>query len=428
MRRFTAISLILCALLALPACGGGPGAELPAPVAPSVGQLSPTPEPTPEPEPSVATLTLAGDLVMHTPLNSEVLQPDGSYDYTLLFEDVGHYVSESDYALCCLEAAMTGEPPWTGYPMFHVPDDLAYSLKEVGFDLINMASNHAVDGFKPGIDRTLDVLDAAGLDHVGTYRSQSERDENNGILVKEINGISIAFLNFTYGTNGIPIDGFEYAVNVYNHDYMTTLVDVNYDMLDADMAAARALDTDIIAVSVHWGAEYLTAANAYQKDLADYFFEQGADLVIGGHPHVPEPMELREIDNGDGTTRTGFLCYCLGNLLSCQIDPYTDLSAMVQLELTKDPYTGETEITGCEYIPMLMVNLPEYGIYSSPGGWQRRLWDIRAAIADYESGDDRGGLITPYFYNCLVNALDDCERIFGDVYLPASAGESEDKA
>lgn len=428
MRRVAALLLCLIIITGLAACGEPAGSGLPEPVAPSQTALpapEPTPEPTPEPEPSVVRLTLAGDLVMHTPLNSEVMQADGSYDYTLLFEDVEHYIADADYSLCCLEASMTGKPPWTGYPMFTVPDDLAYSLRDVGFDLVNMASNHSMDGWKVGIDRTLDVLDEAGLDHVGTYRTQAERDENNGILVREINGISIAFLNFTYGTNGIPLDGFEYAVNVYNHDYMTTLVDVNYDMLDADMAAARALGTDIIAVSVHWGAEYLTAANSYQRELADYFFEQGADLVIGGHPHVPEPIEIREIDNGDGTTRTGFLCYCLGNLLSCQTRQYTDLSAMVQLELTKDPYTGETEITSCRYVPMIMINLPNYGISSSAAGWSRRLWDIRAAMADYENGDTRGGIITPYMYSRLQQALSDCERIFGNPTLPGAADESE---
>ena len=420
MKRFAAMLCAIILAAGLAACSGAPGLELPEPAAPS---LEPTPEPMPEPtpeptpEPSVVRLTLAGDLVMHTQLNGEALQSDGSYDFSVLFEDVEHYVSEADYALCCLESPLTGEPPWTGYPLFSSPDDLAYSLKDVGFDLINMASNHSVDAFQPGLIRTLDVLDEAGLDHVGTYRTEEERSENNGILVKEINGISFAFLDFTYGTNGIPIDGYEYAVNVYNNDYMTTLVDVNYEMLDADMAAARALGTDVIAVSVHWGAEYLTAPNVYQQRLADYFFEQGADLVIGGHPHVPEPIEIREIDNGDGTTRTGFLCYCLGNLLSCQTRQYTDLTCMVQLELTKDPETGKTELTGCEYIPMMMINLPKYGVSAAPEGWQRRLWDIRAAIADYESGDDRG-VINTYLYNSLVQALKDCERIFGDPQLP----------
>ena len=417
MKRMLSLFVCLALISVLAACGGMQSAGLPEPVAPSIAPAH-TAEPPPEPEPSVVKLTLAGDLVMHTPLNSAVMQPDGSYDYTLLFEDVEHYISEADYALCCLESPLTGTPPWTGYPLFSSPDDLAYSLKDVGFDLINTANNHSVDAFLPGLKRTLDVLDAAGLDHVGTYRTPQERDANNGILVKEINGISFAFLDYTYGTNGIPIDEYSYAVNVYNHDYMTTLVDVNYDKLNADMAAARALNTDVIAVSVHWGAEYMTSANAYQRELADYFFQQGADLVIGGHPHVPQPMEIREIENPDGTTRRGFLCYCLGNLLSCQTRQYTDLTAMVQLELTKDPVSGETEITDCEYVPMIMMYFANYGVPASSVNCARQLWDIRAAMADYESGDDRGGAITPYVYSRLQQALEDCERIFGDISIP----------
>ena len=424
MKRVLALCLCAALLLSLAACGSAPEVTLPAPEgaeAPTpTPEPTPTPttEPTPEPTPSVVKLTLAGDLVMHTPLHDEALQPDGSYDYAPIFEDVAHYVEEADYALCCFEGAFTGDGKWTGYPLFHVPDDLAYSLKEVGFDLINMASNHAMDAWHEGIIRTLDVLDDAGLDHVGAYRTQEERDEDNGIVVKEINGVSIAFLNFTYGTNGIPVDDTPYGLNVYTTDYMTYCSKVDYDMLDADMAAARALETDIIAVSVHWGGEYVTGATQYQRDLADYFFAQGADLVIGGHPHVPEPMELRTVTDEDGNERTGFLCYCLGNLLSCQTRRYTDLTCMVQLELTKDPATGETEISSCEYIPMIMLNIGDFGISRQTAGWGRRLWDIRAAIADYESGDDRGGIITPYMYSTLQTALEDCESIFGYLEMP----------
>lgn len=424
MKRVLILCLCAALLLSLAACGSAPEVTLPAPegeaeAAPTTEPTpTPTPEPTPEPTPSVVKLTLAGDLVMHTPLHDEALQPDGSYDYAPIFEDVAHYVEEADYALCCFEGAFTGDGKWTGYPLFHVPDDLAYSLKEVGFDLINMASNHAMDAWHEGIIRTLDVLDDAGLDHVGAYRTQEERDEDNGIVVKEINGVSIAFLNFTYGTNGIPVDDTPYGLNVYTTDYMTYCSKVDYDMLDADMAAARALETDIIAVSVHWGGEYVTGATQYQRDLADYFFAQGADLVIGGHPHVPEPMELRTVTDEDGNERTGFLCYCLGNLLSCQTRRYTDLTCMVQLELTKDPATGETEISSCEYIPMIMLNIGDFGISRQTAGWGRRLWDIRAAIADYESGDDRGGIITPYMYSTLQTALEDCESIFGYLEMP----------
>lgn len=413
MKRAGALLLCISLIFALASCGEAPTAALPGPVAPSAAAAAPAPTPTPEP--LTVTLTLAGDLVMHEGLNTEARLPDGSYDYTRFFADVEPYISRSDYSLCCLESALTGGKIQS-YPLFTSPDELAVSLRDVGFDLINTASNHALDGHQSGLIRTLDVLDSVGLDHVGTYRTQAEYDENNGILLREINGVSFAFLDYSYGTNGIPIYNFPYAVNLFNTSYMSNYVSPDYDKLAADMAAARALDTDIIAVSIHWGAEYQTEPSATQQRVADFLFEQGADLIIGGHPHVPQPMELREIDNGDGTKRTGFLCYCLGNLLSTMKSDYTYLTALARIELTKDPATGDTAITGCSYVPVMMVNLANYGT-ASAAGWQRQLWDIPAAIADYESGDDRGGIITPKLYDDLCQALADCESIFGPLTL-----------
>ena len=413
MKRAGALLLCISLIFALASCGEAPTAALPGPVAPSAAAAAPAPTPTPEP--LTVTLTLAGDLVMHEGLNTEARLPDGGYDYTRFFADVECYISEADYALCCLESSLTGGAIKT-YPLFTSPDGLAVSLKDVGFDLINTASNHAMDGHQSGLIRTLDVLDSLGLDHVGTYRTRAEYDENSGILVKEINGVSFAFLDYSYGTNGIPIYNYPYAVNLFSTSYMTTYVTPDYDKLASDMAAARALDTDIIAVSIHWGAEYQTEPSATQQRVADFLFEQGADLIIGGHPHVPQPMELREIDNGDGTKRTGFLCYCLGNLLSTMKSDYTYLTALARIELTKDPATGDTAITGCSYVPVMMVNLANYGT-ASAAGWQRQLWDIPAAIADYESGDDRGGIITPRLYDDLCQALADCESIFGPLTL-----------
>ena len=413
MKRAGALLLCISLIFALASCGEAPTAALPGPVAPSAAAAAPAPTPTPEP--LTVTLTLAGDLVMHEGLNTEARLPDGGYDYTRFFADVEGYISEADYALCCLESSLTGGAIKT-YPLFTSPDGLAVSLKDVGFDLINTASNHAMDGHQSGLIRTLDVLDSLGLDHVGTYRTRAEYDENSGILVKEINGVSFAFLDYSYGTNGIPIYNYPYAVNLFSTSYMTTYVTPDYDKLASDMAAARALETDIIPVSIHWGAEYQTEPSATQQRVADFLFEQGADLIIGGHPHVPQPMELREIDNGDGTKRTGFLCYCLGNLLSTMKSDYTYLTALARIELTKDPATGDTAITGCSYVPVMMVNLANYGT-ASAAGWQRQLWDIPAAIADYESGDDRGGIITPKLYDDLCQALADCESIFGPLTL-----------
>jgi poly-gamma-glutamate capsule biosynthesis protein CapA/YwtB (metallophosphatase superfamily) len=418
MKRKLSLLLLAAALtLTLSACGLAGSAETPAPtpivtVAPTP---EPTPTPTPVPTPTVIELCLAGDLVMHTPLNDEALQEDGSYDYAPIFEDVAGYVAEADYAQCTLECALTGDGKWMGYPTFHTPDGIAYSLKNVGFDLINMASNHTMDGWKDGIDRTLDVLDDAGLDHVGAYRTQAERDENNGILVKDIGGVTIAFLNYTYGTNGFPVWDYPYAVNVYYLDYLDYFTKIDYDMIDADMACARALGTDLIAVTVHWGGEYVTGSTEQQRSFADYLFAAGADLVIGGHPHVPEPMELRTVTDEAGRERTGFLCYCLGNLLSCQDKKYTNLTSMVQLQITKDNVTGETAVTGCGYVPMVMVDLYDYGVYGQP--WRYRLWDLRQAIADYEAGNNRG-VMTQGMYNAFVQNLADCRKIFGALEAP----------
>ena len=213
MKRAGALLLCISLIFALASCGEAPTAALPGPVAPSAAAAAPAPTPTPEP--LTVTLTLAGDLVMHEGLNTEARLPDGGYDYTRFFADVEPYISRSDYSLCCLESALTGGKIQS-YPLFTSPDELAVSLRDVGFDLINTASNHALDGHQSGLIRTLDVLDSAGLDHVGTYRTQAEYDENSGILVKEINGVSFAFLDYSYGTNGIPIYNYPYAVNLFS--------------------------------------------------------------------------------------------------------------------------------------------------------------------------------------------------------------------
>ena len=154
-----------------------------------------------------------------------------------------------------------------------------------------MASNHGIDGGKAGLDRTLDVLDAVGLDHVGAFRSQEERDAHNGVLLKEINGIRIAFLDYTYGTNGIPIYNYPYALNVYTEDYMSWCSVIREDMLAQDMAYARSLAPDLIAVIVHWGAEYISVRQPAQTKLAEYLFSLGADLVLGHHSHRINPIE-----------------------------------------------------------------------------------------------------------------------------------------
>ena len=393
---------LLLLILVLCACTPEQAASSPTPSpAPT-----PTPTPTPEPTPLVATLAVCGDTMSHMPQTNDAYDAEtGEYDYTTSLQYVKPWIEAADYAVSNLETTLSGGPNYSGYPAFNSPDALAHALKDAGFDLLSTANNHSLDKRFNGLSRTLDVLDEVGLSHVGTYRTQEEYDANSGIVVADVGGISVAFLSYTYGTNAVPVaEGKEFSINLFNTDYMTTLSTPDTEKIQREMAAARALDTDLIAVIMHWGVEYQTKQNRYQEQLADLLFEEGADLVLGGHPHVLQPMELRTLEDG----RTGFLCYSLGNFISAQgphVHEYTDTTVVLNLELTKDPYTGEVSVTDVSYVPCLMLNR---GDGTDP---RFLLLDAYRAMAEYES--DGSEYVTGKIYEQLQKAVADCHKILG---------------
>ena len=396
-------ALLLCFLLCLSACGGSVpdeasgsfelSQEVPAPLEKPV--VPEEPEPPAPPEPTIATLAVCGDAMSHMPVTNDAWDAaQGKYDYARIMAGARPYVEAADYAVVNLETTLSGGPPYSGYPAFNSPDDMAYGLKELGFDLCLTANNHSLDRGFSGLSRTLDVLDEAGLAHVGTSRTQEEQDSN--IVLADVGGISVAFLGYTYGTNSIPVPKkHPYAVNVFNTDYLTTLSKPDWDRLAADLDAARAMDPDLVAVMIHWGLEYKTTQNRYQEEMADFLFQNGANIVLGGHSHVPQPMETRILPDG----RQGFVCYSLGNFISSQTKPLTDTTAVLTLELTRDNETGETQVTDYRYAPMYMLHREE--------GAARRfeLLDVHDAL---ESGGTESALEAR-----LNKALEDCLTIFG---------------
>ena len=259
--------LLLCLALLLSACGGalpaGTEASVPPPreEPPPAPEEPAVPEEPPPPEPTTATLAVCGDAMSHMPITNDAWNGE-RYDYARIMAAARPYVETADYAVVNLETTLSGGPPYSGYPAFNSPDDLARDLKALGFDLCLTANNHSLDRGFSGLSRTLDVLDGAGLAHVGTSRTQEER--NRGIVTADVGGVSVAFLGYTYGTNGIPIPKkHPYAINVFNTDYLTTLSKPDWDRLAADLEAARAMETDLIAVMVHWGLEYKLEQNRY---------------------------------------------------------------------------------------------------------------------------------------------------------------------
>lgn len=373
-----------------------------APVQESLPESSPVEEaPELPPEPTVVRLVVCGDVMSHMPVTNDAWDAEaGVYDYKPMLRYAKPYIERADFAVANLETTFAGGTP-SGYPAFNTPDALADALKDAGFDLLLTANNHCMDKGFSGLCRTLDVLDERGIPHVGTSRTQEEADNN--LVVADVDGISIAFLGYAYGTNGIPLaKDAPYSVNLFNTDYLTSLSALDEERLLAALDQAKALDTDLIAVMIHWGVEYQTKQNAYQEKVAQFLFDNGADIILGGHPHVLQPMELRTLER-DGVERQGFVCYSLGNFCSSQVKELTDTTVILELELTRDNETGVTQVTDYSYTPMLMRNRGE-------GVTERFV--LLDAYRELAGGD--GGEATE---KCS-DAIEACHKILGTEHDP----------
>lgn len=381
---------------------------------------SATPSEQPD-EPSsttTAVIAVGGDIVMHTGLNTEAYS-SGEYDYTPIFGVLPDLISNTDYAVCSLVSTLADGGTYTAYPLFRSPTSIADAISSVGFNLVNTATSHLADSYKDGIDSTLDALDAAGLNHVGTYRTQEERDSSGNRTMVDINGISVAFLAYTCDTNNVPVSGFEYAASICATDYLTGGTEIDYELMDSDIAAAREAGAELVFVFMSWGTEFSTSPSDLQYEIADGLISAGADVIIGGHCRVPQPMEMRTVRLDDGTERTAFVCYSLGNLLSCQNDDYTDISAILNIEITRNDDTGETVVSGVSYRPIYMADLYDYGI--NDYDWHYRVVDLHNAIAAWESGDD-WGFMTEEIYTDMVIALEAAHEFFGGEFDPEYDG------
>ena len=265
---------------------------------------------------NTVNLTFVGDAMQHAPQITAAQKADGTYDYSQCFQYLVDDINWADLAVVNLECPLGGKP-YTGYPCFSAPDSYARQLRDVGFDLFLTANNHCLDRRDKGLMRTCEMLDSLGVPHIGTYRDQQERDRAIPLIIN-VKGMKIAFLDYTYGTNGIPIQG-------------SVVVDlIDQQRIADDIALARQRGAHAICVNMHWGIEYQLKPVAEQRTLADFLVAQGVDLIIGGHPHVVEPMEVRYSKEYD---KNVLLVYSMGNFISNQSDIDTRGGAMVKVSL-----------------------------------------------------------------------------------------------
>lgn len=220
-----------------------------------------------------------------------------SYDYEDGWKFIRPIVNEYDIAVANLEVTLAGKP-FKGYPQFSAPDELASTLVNSGFNVILTANNHSCDRGSKGVIRTLDKLDALGVPHTGTFRSQQERDQKYPLILEE-KGMKIAMLNYTYGTNGLEVA----KPLIVNY--------IDSTIIKADIQKAKDLGAHYIICNMHWGKEYKFHPNKYQITYEQLCYRNGVDMVIGGHPHVVQPIEQKEINGEDKLT-----VWSLGNFVS----------------------------------------------------------------------------------------------------------------
>lgn len=293
------------------------------PEAPTETETEPPTTTMPEPEHVVSTATIlsTGDLVMHIPVVNTGLQSDGSYNFDSIFRYITDYVDAADYSVVNLETTLAGTDngfPYAGYPRFNCPDALANATKSAGFDMLLTANNHSFDTTLVGYKRTLEVVRELGLETLGTYLSADEQKWT----IEEINGIKVGMLCYTYATglgpkgtprlNGNAEIGEAGICNYFTYDNLPAFYSEVQGYLD-EMKAAGAEATMIY---MHWGVEYVLAPNEYQTAMAQKLCDLGFDVIIGGHPHVVQPVDLLQ-SNEDPEHKTVVL-YSMGNAVSNQ--------------------------------------------------------------------------------------------------------------
>lgn len=331
-------------------------------------------------------MSVIGDIMCHNSQYKDAYDTNkNTYDFSYVFKDIKQYINSADISIGNLETTFAGkERGYSNYPRFNTPEQLAANLKDLGIDVLSTANNHCMDTNYTGLVSTLKYLDEAGIDHTGTNETAEKQNE---ILVKDVNGIKIAFLSFTYGTNGIPIPSDKsFAVNL-----------IDEELILSQIKLAKEQNPDLICVSMHWGIEYQLKQNSEQEKLKDLLFNNGVDIILGSHPHVLQPMEKQTVTLEDGSTKDCFVIYSLGNFMSGQTKENTRNSVILNIDITKNGETGQTKLDKVEYIPIYMYK-------SSSANIQKyKILDIQKTLTDFEDGKDKS--IGQTTYMTLKNEL-----------------------
>ena len=288
------------------------------------------------------TIGAIGDILIHTRVYEDARTED-SYDFKRMLAPVKKMLEEPDFTIANQESLAGGSKlGLSGYPAFNSPYEITDALVDAGIDLVTLANNHSLDKGEKGIQSSLAYYDKIGMPYVGMHKDELDASTER---ILSIQGIKVGFLSYTYGTNGIQVpDGKDYLVN-YLED----------KKIISDLKNMRD-KADIILVNAHWGNEYERTPSEEQRRLAKLMAENGADVIIGHHPHVLQPIEWLKHDNGET-----LVVYSLGNFLSGQVRDYKDIGGMVTVEIEKtwNEKGSKTSVLNPSFSPTYMVSSNE---------------------------------------------------------------------
>lgn len=307
---------------------------------------------TEEPEPVVQTVNIkmVGDCLIHSSIYKAAHEGNGAYNFDFMFEHIKEDIEAADIAIINQETIFTADiNGYSGYPMFGSPIEVGIAEVDAGFDIICHSTNHTIDKGVQGILDTLFFWEE-NYPHIGVLGIH-DSEEDSDIYYKETNGIKFAFVNYTYGLNGLESrrTGKEYLVD------MLTDNDIEDTLAEAEENA------ELTVAILHVGNEYVYKPTEYAQEQVDRFIDNGADIVLCAHPHVVEPYEMRTTDSGN----TALVYYSLGNFVSSQDEVPRVLGGLADITITKTTYSNESTIEISDYTMIPLVTHQERGLYTT---------------------------------------------------------------
>ena len=329
-----------------------------------------------------ARIMANGDLLYHDIIYISAKKADGTYDFHENFEYVKPWLQQADLVLGDFEGTVNKDHYLAGYPLFNAPGEVMDAIKDAGYQVLDLAHNHILDSQIEGVVSTADAIEKAGMTPVGVYTHESR--DKAPLVIKEVNGIKVAILAYSYGFNGIE-------QSISQEDYNRYLSDLDEDKMKAEIERAEK-EADITIIMPQMGVEYQIEPTEEQKKLYHKMIDWGADIIFGGHPHVVEPAETVE-KNGDKK----LIIYSMGNFISNQrIETMQDVENAkwtergVLMDVTIKKKSGKTTIETAQAHPSWVSRTPKGGY--SPEGYPLYLYQTYILEDFIEGGKYRSQL------------------------------------